>query len=63
MNKETVKEIVDLTGKLAGLLKSIEPGTPYEWDTWEKLTAAHKQLRSIDVAELVEQPPRAASTR
>ncbi len=63
MQNETVKEIVDLTSQLGKMLVTIEPKTPSEWDAMEKMQAAHKQLRGIDIAELVEKPPRATMTR
>jgi hypothetical protein len=63
MKDETVKEIVDLTGQLAKMLVTIEPVTPADWEAMEKMTAAHKQLRSIDIAELAERPERAGFTK
>lgn len=63
MKDETVKEIEDLTKQLAKMIVSIEPATPAEWEAMEKMQAAHKQLRSIDMIELVERPPRAGLTK
>ncbi len=58
-----IKEIEDITDQLAKMLVTIEPVTPVEWDAMEKMTAAHKQLSSIDTAELVEREPRAGMTK
>jgi hypothetical protein len=63
MESETIEEIKNLTGQLAKLVVSIEPVTPAEWECMEKLQSAHKQLRGIDMTELVEQPKRAEFTR
>lgn len=63
MQKEVVKEIEEITHQVGKLLVTIEPANPSEWDAMERLQAAHKQLRSIDPAELVERPPMAGLTR
>ena len=63
METGTVKEIEDLTSQLAQIVVTAVPKTPADWDALEKLTAAHKQLRSIDILSLVEKPPRAGLTR
>ena len=63
MEKETVEELEKLTTKLANLIVNMEPKLPQEWEAMEKMQAAHKQLRSIDLAELTEREQRASSTR
>ncbi len=63
MQKEMVDLIVEITGKLARILVTIEPANPAEWEAMEKIQAAHKQMRNIEIAELAEQPPRAVLTR
>ncbi len=63
MKDEIVKELEDITVQLAKLLVTIEPGTPAEWEAMERIQAAHKQLRSIGITELVEREPRAGLTR
>jgi hypothetical protein len=63
MEDATVKEIQDMTKQLGELLVTIEPATPADWEAMEKMQAAHKQLRSIDIAELIERPPRAGFTK
>jgi hypothetical protein len=63
MESEIVKEMQDLTAQLGKLVVNLEPKTGAEWDAMEKMQAAHKQLRSIEVEELIERPPRAPLTR
>jgi hypothetical protein len=63
MQNETINEIEEITKSLARLLVDIEPKTGAEWDAMERLQAAHKQMRSIEIAELVEQAPRAGFTK
>jgi hypothetical protein len=63
MKAEIIKQIEDLTKELGELVVNLEPTTPQAWDAMERLQAAHKQLRSIDIAELVERPERAEFTR
>jgi hypothetical protein len=58
-----VKEIEGITANLGKMLVTIEPETEAEWEAMEKLQAAHKQMRSIEIIDLVEKPARAASTR
>lgn len=54
MTDEQVKKIEETTKALGALIKEIEPVKPAEWKALESLTAAHKQLRSIELAELSE---------
>jgi hypothetical protein len=63
MDINKVKEIQELTEQTAELLLNLKPKTGDEWDAMEKLQAAHKQLRSIDITELVEKEPRAPFTK
>lgn len=63
MDISVVKEIQEITTQLAKILVGIEPANPQEWEAMEKMQAAHKQLRSIEIAELVEKPPRAGFTK
>ena len=43
-----VQELDAIQDKLAKLLVYVTPGNRGEWEALEKMTAAHKQLRSID---------------
>ena len=63
MKTELVKQIQDLTKELGALVVGLEPANPQEWDAMEKMQAAHKQMRSIELDALVEQPPRAGLTK
>ncbi len=63
MDNKTIKGIEETTKTLGELIVSIEPANPHEWDAMEKLQAAHKQLRSIDITELIEEPDRARLTK
>jgi hypothetical protein len=58
-----IKEIESITDALGKILVTVEPKTPAEWDAMEKLQAAHKQMRGIEIAELTEKPARATLTR
>ena len=63
MQDNLIKQLQEISTTLGKIIISVEPVTHQDWDAMEKMTAAHKQLRGIDMAELVEQPPRAAVTR
>ena len=63
MQAEIVKEIQDLTTQLGNLVVGLEPKIGADWDAMEKLLAAHKQLRNIDIEGLIEKPPRAGFTK
>ena len=63
MEANIIKEIQELTAQLGNLVVSVEPKTEAEWDAMEKMQAAHKQLRGIEVVELIEKPPRAGYTK
>lgn len=63
MKQQNITQIQDLTKSMAQMLVEMEPKTAAEWDAMEKLTAAHKQMRSIDITGLVEREPRAPTTR
>jgi hypothetical protein len=54
MQSDQVKKIEELTKEMGKLVTEIEPRKPAEWDAMEKLTAAHKQLRSIEIADLLD---------
>jgi hypothetical protein len=63
MQSDLIQQLQDLTATLGKMIVSFEPTTPQDWEAMEKMQAAHKQMRSIDIAELIEKPPRAAITR
>ncbi len=63
MDSIIVKEIQEITTQLAKIIVSIEPANPQEWEAMEKMQAAHKQMRSIEIAELTDKPPRAGFTK
>ncbi len=63
MEKEIIEQINKLTKELGEVVVNLEPKNPAEWDAMEKMQAAHKQLRGIDILTLVESPPRAPMTR
>jgi len=54
MQEAQVKKIESIMKDLGDLIKSLEPQKPSEWDAQERLTAAHKQLRSINTSDLME---------
>ena len=55
MNKEQITQISLLTQEVGNMVKKLEPETSPEWEALEKLTAAHKQLRSIDIQAISQQ--------
>jgi len=63
MDETIVKEIQTITAELGKMLTTIEPETSSDWEAMEKLQAAHKQMRSIDITDLEEKPARAGFTR
>jgi hypothetical protein len=63
MKTDKVKELQELTTGLAGMIVDMVPETAADWDAMEKMQAAHKQLRGIDITELFEKPPRAGYTK
>lgn len=63
MERETIKQIEMLTRQLGELVVSLEPQNSQEWNAHDKVTAAHKQMRSIDIMTLAESEPRAPMTR
>jgi hypothetical protein len=63
MQQELADRIKDLTRELADTIDELKPRNPDEWDAKEALTAAHKQLRKIDVDSLVDRERRAAITK
>ena len=63
MQQETVDKIKDITAKLAETIDIFKPQNPNEWEAKEALTAAHKQLRKIDVDSLADRERRASITR
>lgn len=52
MDKGLVNAIEALRDGTGGLLNQLKAETPAEWEAFEKLTTAHKTLRSIDTTEL-----------
>ncbi|MDD4875858.1 MAG: hypothetical protein PHQ86_01820 [Dehalococcoidales bacterium] len=54
MTDEQIDEIKKLITGTGELLKSLDPKTDEQWDAFQKLTAAHKQMRAIDLTHLVE---------
>jgi hypothetical protein len=63
MDTGIVKKIQEITTTAAEIIVGMEPATPAEWDAMERIQAAHKQLRSIEIAELIDKPPRAGYTK
>ncbi len=63
MKSKHVKDLEGLTKELGEIITDIVPVTPSEWDAMEKMQAAHKQLRSIDISELLPKIERAALTK
>ena len=55
MEIEQINQIKLLREEIGKLVTKIEPDTSPEWECLEKLTAAHKQLRSIDTSCLGQQ--------
>lgn len=52
VEKQAVQQIAKLQSELGDLVVKVVPLNSDDWNALEKLTAAHKQLRSIDVAAL-----------
>lgn len=52
LNIKQAERIEELVKTTADLIVAVAPETSKEWQALEKLTAAHKQLRSIDTFEL-----------
>ncbi len=52
MEEQLIKHIKAIKVELGKILVEIDPGNDVEWDTHDKITAAHKQLRSIDYGKL-----------
>lgn len=52
ISQQAVKQIQKQTEDLAELIVSINPVTVKEWDAFEKLVAAHKDLTKIDTDAL-----------
>lgn len=52
MELELVKRLEKVTGELGALVIDVKPKTDAEWEALEKMTIAHKQLRSIDKGSL-----------
>ena len=49
---EIAEGIEKLNTTAGALLRAMEPRNAAEWEAMEKLTAAHKQLRTIDTGIL-----------
>jgi len=56
MNPDQVKKLNDLSSELGKLITEVLPKNDGEWEALEKMTTAHKQLRSIDRTPLGQQP-------
>lgn len=54
MLKEHVDQIKELTNKAGNLVNELKAETEAEWEAVEKLTNAHKQLRSIETGKLLQ---------
>lgn len=54
MLEEQVKAIKELTSKAGNLVNELKAETEAEWEAVEKLTNAHKQLRSIETGKLLQ---------
>lgn len=52
MELELIKRLGEVTGELSKLVIDFKPETDAEWEALEKMTTAHKQLRSIDKGSL-----------
>ena len=52
MENEQVDELVATTKALGKLVTDVKPDRDADWEALEKMTTAHKQLRSIDTASL-----------
>ena len=52
MEKGLVDAIEALRDGAGGLVNQVKAKTPEEWEALEKLTNAHKTLRSIDTGQL-----------
>lgn len=63
MQQEIVDEIKDITAKLAEVIDNLKPKNPADWEAKEALTAAHKQIRKIDVDSLSERERKSTFTR
>jgi len=63
MQQELIDKIKGLTKELAETIDELKPQNGLEWDAKESLTAAHKQLRKIDVDSLADRERRASITR
>ncbi len=48
MAENWTRELDEIQNKLAQLILNVQPDNAGEWEALEKMTAAHKQLRSID---------------
>jgi hypothetical protein len=55
MHKTQIDRIMRLNNEMGELIKEIAPETAAEWDAMEKITAAHKQLRNIDIMSISQQ--------
>ena len=55
MNPEQVDKLNELTNELGKLVTDVKPTNDGEWEALEKMTASHKQLRSIDRSPLGQQ--------
>ena len=54
MEKTKVDKLMKLRDDLGKLVTGINPEHAAEWECLEKLTSAHKTLRGIDCAELLQ---------
>jgi len=51
-----VKQIQTFTIDLGELIKKVNPVTETEWDAFEKMVSAHKNMTKIDTGELLQMP-------
>jgi len=56
VREQDIVTIKRLTSELGDLLKEIKPTNPGEWWAFERITGAHKSLRSIDYAKIGQTP-------
>ena len=54
-NLTWIEELNKLQDTLGALITKVVPDNDGEWEALEKMTAAHKQLRSIDRTPLSQQ--------
>ena len=54
MNPKQAEKLVEIRTQLGDLIVKAKPEHTVQWEALEKMTAAHKVLRSIDITELLQ---------